>query len=366
MIRVLHLFSRQPTLQTEHGVSLLTDPTRNEFQSATSTIGRGGQFRSVLGAGAALRFAHSGLDLIHAWDPPAFVAAVASGLPVVFSPTVRVKRGSWSWLATAAYADVHVVSPTAWACDQQVKSGLPAERCHVVVPGLESTPGSINPDPDLRDRLAISASQFVILAPGESSRAARHRVAWHAAAILRVLDERFRLLIWGRGPEAQLVRNLSVRVQQADLVIDAEKRLGREVSFEELAGAADAALVTGSSDASLLPAAVCASAGLPIVATESAAIREAFGTNEIAVVARKDVRTLSQRLLELHEHPEQRARLGAAAKARAARVFDPHRFVGEYSRLYQHIVERHHYFQGKAVAPEHTPAQTAVAANTSV
>src|SRR6476469_4915994 len=101
MIRVLHLFSSPSTFQTEHGVSLLTDPTSNPFHSVTLTIGRGRDFRSALGAGANLRFGHSAFDLIHAWDPAAFMAAVFSGLPVVFSPQERFKRGTWSWRATA-------------------------------------------------------------------------------------------------------------------------------------------------------------------------------------------------------------------------------------------------------------------------
>jgi len=180
MIRVLHLFSRETTFQTEHGISLLTDPTRSAFQTFTLTIGRGCNFRSALGAGATLRFSHSGFDLIHAWDPAAFIAAVASGLPVIFSPGEPVKRGSWSWLATAAYSDVHVVSATRWACQRQIQAGLDAERCHVIMPGLESLAVSPQAGADLRSRLGISPSQFVILAPGESAR----DVAVRAAAAL--------------------------------------------------------------------------------------------------------------------------------------------------------------------------------------
>jgi len=58
MIRVLHLFCRPGTFQTEHGVSLLTDPTSNQFQSATLTIGRGGDFSSAIGAADNIRFGH--------------------------------------------------------------------------------------------------------------------------------------------------------------------------------------------------------------------------------------------------------------------------------------------------------------------
>src|SRR5690242_20042392 len=105
MIRVLHLFGVESSFQTEHGVSLLTDPAGRELRSASLTIGRGGDFRSTLGAAASLRFGHPAFDLIHAWDAPAFIAAVASGLPVVFSPERRLGRGTWSWLATAAYHD---------------------------------------------------------------------------------------------------------------------------------------------------------------------------------------------------------------------------------------------------------------------
>ena len=341
MIRVLHLFGVQSTFQTEHGVLLLTDPTGQDLRSASLTVGRGGDFRSTLGAAASLRFGHSGFDLIHAWDPQAFIAAVASGLPVVFSPERRFPRGTWSWLATNAYHDVHVVSATRLGCARQVREGLSPERCHVIIPGYEAPARSTVADSELRGRLGISPDQFVILAPGESSRAARHRVAWHAAAILRVLDERFRLLIWGRGPEARLLRDLSVKVKQPQLVVDAERRLGRDVSFDELIGAADVALFTGSSDAAVLPLAACAAAGLPVVATKSALVRETFTTDDLVVVETKDVRTLSQRILEVQENPSRRARLGAAASARARRVFDAASFLKEYAELYQRVAERH-------------------------
>jgi glycosyltransferase involved in cell wall biosynthesis len=341
MIRVLHLFGRQSTFQAEHGVSLLTDPTSQTFQSASLTIGRGGDFRSTLGAGANLRFSHSDFDLIHAWDAQAFIAAVVSGLPVVFSPSQRFGRGTWSWLAAAAYHDVQVVSATKWGCARRVSEGLGAERCNVIVPGYEAPERSLTADSDLRARLGILPSQFVILAPGESARAAHHRVAWHAAAILRVLDERFRLLIWGRGAEARLVRDLSAKVKQPELVVDAEKRLGRDVSFDELVWAADVALFTGSSDASALPLAACAAAGLPIVATESAVVRELFLADDVVIVPRKDVRTLSQRLLELKESPARREILGAKAKGRAEKAFDAGRFVRECGELYLRVLERH-------------------------
>ena len=345
MIRALHLFGSPGTFQTEHGVSLLTDPTSNPFQAATLTIGRGGDFRSALGAGTNLRFGHSAFDLVHAWDPAAFMAAVVSGLPVVFSPSERFKRGTWSWLATAAYHEVYVVSSTRWGCAQQIRAGLSPDRCHVIIPGYEPPETPVGPDTELRSRLGITPEHFVILAPGESARPAHHRIAWHAAAILRVLDERFRLLIWGRGPEARLVRDLSAKVKQRELVVDAEKRLGHDVAFDELVRAADVALFTGSSDAPLLPLAACASAGLPVVATESAALRETFGGQDIVVVPRDDVRTVSQRLLELQESPARLAMLGAAAKARANTVFDPARFVAQYAALYDSVVERHRHVE---------------------
>jgi glycosyltransferase involved in cell wall biosynthesis len=203
-------------------------------------------------------------------------------------------------------------------------------------------------------------SQFVILAPGESSRAAHHRIAWHAAAILRVLDERFRLLIWGRGPEARSVQEFSAKVKQPELVIDAEKRLGRDVSFEEVAGAADVALSTGSSDASLLPLAACAAAGLPIVATESAAMGETFGAKGIVTVPRKDVRTLSQTLLELQENPARGGELGAEVRARAAAVFDAARFVRQYAELYERVARRHGRHAGMEGMMRKLTAETAM------
>ena len=39
MIRVLHLFGRQSTFQTEHGVSLLTDPTMGGVSASFAMLG---------------------------------------------------------------------------------------------------------------------------------------------------------------------------------------------------------------------------------------------------------------------------------------------------------------------------------------
>ncbi|HEY8751859.1 MAG TPA: glycosyltransferase [Tepidisphaeraceae bacterium] len=352
MIRVLHLLSRDTTYQTEHGVSLLTDPANDGFRAIALTIGRGGDFRSAVTAAATLRFGHPGFDLIHTWDPAAFIAAVASGAPVVYSPSEIVKPGTWSWLATAAYPDVNVVSHSNWACTRQVQAGLAGERCHVIMPGIDSCRIPNSGKSALRHDLGVTDSEFVILAPGESFRPARHRMAWHAAAILRELDPRYRLLMWGRGPDARVIRDLSVRVNQPGLTIDAERLLGRKVEFEELLGVADIALVTADSTASLLPIAACAIAGLPIIAVDSVMIRRIFGGKAVSVVPPKDVRTLSQRLLELYENPSAREALGKASQAIALQKFDADRFVAEYAILYETLILHHaHLPQEAAVAP---------------
>jgi glycosyltransferase involved in cell wall biosynthesis len=193
----------------------------------------------------------------------------------------------------------------------------------------------------LRQELGIADDEFVILAPGESTRAANHRTAWHAAAILGVLTSKCRLLLWGRGREARSIRELTLRAKLPNLVIDAEHTLARQVPFEHLLPVADAALVTAKPQASLLPIAACAAAGLPIVAIDNPVIREIFGGAVVSRVPPKDVRTLSQRLLELSENPSLRQTMGATAAVAARPKFDPQRFDCDQVALCQRLLAIH-------------------------
>src|SRR5204863_4599377 len=115
----------------------------------------------------------------------------------------------------------------------------------------------------LRAQLGFSPSDHVMLAAGESTRAANHRLASWAASILHVLDPRHRFLLWGKGPMSDSVIRFTHRLRRPNFLSVATERLGPDVTFEELLPAADTALMTADAPAATLPIAICMAAGLP-------------------------------------------------------------------------------------------------------
>jgi glycosyltransferase involved in cell wall biosynthesis len=329
MLRILQLISRDPQscgLQALRGSMILADNSTEECRSLVLTIGRGGDYRNAAEAAIRLRFAHA-FNIIHAWDPPALMAALGSGLPVAFSAPDRTSRGTWSWLAAMAYRDVHVVADSGTARNRLLRAGLPAERCHAITPGIDLDRIRQGRDDHLRKELGFAPDDRVVLAAGESTAAADHKLALHATSILHVLDPRHRILLWGRGRETRSIARLGARLRQPNVVVDAERKLGHPIEFERLLSAADLALITGTNSAPTLPIALCAAAALPIVAVKTPLSCEILTPQSAAIVPSRSPRLLAQWMLELFERPAEAQELGRFAQTSALQRFSESAFV---------------------------------------
>lgn len=334
MLRVLHLISARPDLQTVHGARMLGRGLEDANRISTRSIGRGGDFRNLPLAVAALR--RQRFDLIHAWDLTALLAAaLGSTSPLIFSPSRLPSRAQTGWLRAATRRrDLRILVTSDSARTILVRRGIRSDRCQVVRPAIDPTT-NLGRHNGIRERLGIHPDDFVLLAPGESIRPAGHRMAVWTASILHVLDTRFRLLLWGRGDEAQAAQTLATKLGQPRLVISAEKQLGGRIEFERLPAAADMALITASPAAPRLPVALCMAAGLPIVAADSSPLRDVLhGGHNASVAPQLRPRLLVKRVLELRSDAPRMRRLGAAARASAAQSFNPAVFIDAYGRLY--------------------------------
>jgi glycosyltransferase involved in cell wall biosynthesis len=336
MLRVLHLMSASPDLETAHGAQMLRRGLGDAITISTHSIGRGGDSRNLPLAAAALRGRSRQFDLIHVWDLTALLAAAfGSTSPLVFSPSRLPSRTQTGWIRAAMRRrEVRIVVSSESTRTVLVRRGIRPDRCQVLRPAVDPT-AIPQRDDHARERLGILADDFVLLAPGESIRPAGHRVAVWTASILHVLDTRFRLLLWGRGEEAQAAQTLARKLGQPRLVIPAEKQLGGRIEFEHLPAAADVALITASPAAPLLPAALCMAAGLPIVAADSPPLCELLSDGHNASISSElRPRLLVKRVLELRSNAPEMRRLGAAAQSSAARHFEPAAFIDAYRRLY--------------------------------
>ena len=156
-----------------------------------------------------------------------------------------------------------------------------------------------------------------------------------AGSILHVTDERYRVLLWGRGPRADAAAGLGRKLRQPGLVIVADRVLGRPVEFEELMPAADAMLVTAQGPVSPLPVGTAMAAGVPVISAETPLLRELGAAGRFALTPPADApRLLAQSVLELEDDPELRDRLIAEGRAAARELFAPAAMTERYRALY--------------------------------
>jgi glycosyltransferase involved in cell wall biosynthesis len=340
MIRVLHLVGSETSVSTSIGVAILSRPDE-QMRSAVFRIGRGGDFRNALSAAATLRFAPVPFDLIHAWDRGAFLAAVGSGGPIVYSVDTPLSTGEFSWLAAASVPNVRVVASSSWTQSRLRESSVPAEHCQTIIPAAMLTPVAPNAaiKAALRAELGFGDSDFVVLAPGESMRAANHAAALHAVSILHVLNQRFRLLLWGRGPMTRGLRSLSNRLGHDHIVVCADEVNPSRFMLSDLVAASDAAAFCATEPAPTAPIIACAAAGLPIVAFDTQLSRELFPADSVINVLPPKPRVLAQAILQLSEDPTKAAQLAESARACAIDRFNSDRYHCSYASTYQDVMK---------------------------
>jgi hypothetical protein len=302
-------------------------------------IGRGGYYRNAGRAALALRFGRGTLfDIVHAWCVPSVIAACGSPSPIVFSPSQPPTLAP-RWLRMAmVYRNGTVIANTDAMKRALIGRGIPAFRCNLIPPAADVTRISSGQRHAIREMLGICDDDHVLLAPGESTRSAGHLLALHTTSILHVLDEKYRLLLWGRGNCASAVARLAGRLRQPRLLIAAEQKLRRHIPFEELLAAADVALVTSTALAPSLPIVQCLAAGLPIVAAENDATRELLGASQTAVIVTQPApRLLAKATLDLIEDPARAAEMANVALDDAARRFDPGHATTSFFSLYRQL-----------------------------
>src|SRR5678815_4562993 len=188
MIRVLHLRPLESDYQTDSCIAALAADTSGRTEAMIHTIGRGGTYSTPVAAVIGLRRGKLSCDLIHAWGMrPLSIAAVGTraALPILFSPIEYPPLRQIRWLLSVmSYRQVHVVCPTDTMRRRFVENGVPIAACHLIRPGISFARIRRRRDPALRQALGIAPDDRVMLAPGETTRAAGHADALFAATVL--------------------------------------------------------------------------------------------------------------------------------------------------------------------------------------
>jgi len=341
MTRVLLLANRKADVQTERAVEALSHGLGEAFAVTVRTVGFGGDFRTPLEATRALRRTAGAYDVIHAFGGPALTAAALGFAgPIAFTPVGYPTRRLIGWTrAAAAYRNLHAVVPTTTMRRAMVTAGVPLDRCHLVRPGVDFARVNRRRDADLRRQLGFAVDDIVLLAAGESTDAADHKLAVWTASVLHVLEPRYRLLLWGRGKALPHVKTLADKLDPAGrLASVATERLGRDVSLEQLLPATDVVLVTAKRPVPTLPIAVAMAAGLPIVSTVTYTVAELLEDRHTALmVPRAQPRELARRVLDLRQDPSLQWSISDMARTEAFEFFAQSRFLQQHRTLYRQM-----------------------------
>jgi len=334
MVRVLHLLPGRMDFCAQRAAALLQRASLDDVEIVTRPVGDGAA-GLLLRSFPKLRREIAGADAVHVWNLSSLVlAGLGSARKIIYSPTEMPGARALRWLPRMVRRwPVHVVCEAESRRKKLIAIGLPADRCHVIVPGVELL--LRQRDRQLREELSLADDELVVLAPGESTHAAGHRYAIWATAILQVLDRRWRALVWGRGKETDRVARLVSDFGQSDLLCVAERKLGRRIEFESLLGAADFALLTPGDGASMLPAVLCAASGLPIIRWPHEAFDDIIPSDAAAAsVPRRRPAQLAQKLMGLAENRSACEAAIESALQHARSTLGVDQFIQAYRDLY--------------------------------
>ncbi len=287
------------------------------------------------------------------------------------SPAVRSLLAAFHGLLTAETyrAASYLVPGNAHARRWQERCGADRAKLRTIHPGLDATPfARVGEDrlPEDREKDEKWEKQE---RQEKQEHAGPHTLVWlgrvepakdlvsllHAFAEVRAAEPGTRLRIVGRpsGPEgeAYLGHCRALAAQLFPDEADGPHAVGRNpVSFEELGGpgaetTADVhaggtvtvlSSVVEGFPAGLIEAMFC---GRATVSTDVGAVVEVIGGTGL-VVPPRNPRALAEACVSLLRDPERRARLGAAARARALELFSVEQNVAAFRGLYLETVAR--------------------------
>ena len=327
MIEVVHLVGREGDLHgTRLREALLGEPGVRAYELKMNPAGGA---RTVPNMAWRLRRTNA---IIHAWDERALLAAALARPPgILFSPsTAPDPRAPWWLLPLLQLRQAHVV--VSCESDRPIveTAGFDAERCHVIPPGIKLP--RLEVATQLRQKLGLGPEDRVILAIGESTRAADHERAVWAASILHVLDPRHKLLLWGRGDRTGAAAELGQKLAQPKLVITADLS---SASYEERLSVGDVGLLTASGPVAPLPVLLTVAAGVPVVATEGETARKYL--RDAAAIISTPPRIIAQQLLRLLENPGDRRKIAEKGKLHVTNHFPIDPFLEGYRSLYSRV-----------------------------
>jgi glycosyltransferase involved in cell wall biosynthesis len=273
-------------------------------------------------------------DLVHCFCPRALrLASLLSPAPILYTPLPSDRPATIRWMLSAReHRTIRLVAMDAASHRFYIEQGFPADSSVLIRTGVRMTPASR--DPAIRKRLGLRENDFAVLAVGASEPSSNHPLSLHALGILHAMNRRFRLIAWGKGRQAAQLHSFADG-WKFDVLIDASRILGDDVSFDQLPALADAALITAPERVAIAPILTCMAGSLPIVGPATFAVSDLLEDRHTALLySPPKPKVIAQHVLHLSEDAALRAKLADHARAEAYELFSVSRFLDELRQVY--------------------------------
>ncbi len=283
-------------------------------------------------------------DLVHVWHTRDHVLALRAARSPGGRRTPLVR--SWRmggdppanplarWLLGPGADGLLCVSPGTAARFAGLRRGRPVRGAFGAVDLVRFRPAP--PDPELRASLGLPREPVL----GVVARVQRHRrfdLLLESLRRLAALRPGARLLVVGRGTHLDEVARRPARaLGLGDRVVFAGYRSGDYLDV--LRQIAVLVFLVPGSDGTCRAVLEAAACGIPAITSRRGALPEIVADGRTGRVVDEDPEALASAAAELLADADLRARMGAAARHRAERLFTPERFAEEAQALYASVL----------------------------
>jgi glycosyltransferase involved in cell wall biosynthesis len=225
-----------------------------------------------------------------------------------------------------------------------VEGGVRAQHCTAIQPeipaGYKAKPRSA-----ARRILNLSDEAQLILADPEISPWSNHRQLTWAAAIIRQFNKNIRILVSGCGSQVERLRAFDDSVNPPSFNIYPGENFGPEVLY----GAADFLVLTATEAISPLSLGRAGAVGLPVVGSNSPALREYLkrehnallfgpGPHNAGDLTRRRIRPLATAIVQLLEDRDLAKKLGQQLAKDMRGVFSGEKLLSAHLDVYSEIM----------------------------
>jgi glycosyltransferase involved in cell wall biosynthesis len=263
-------------------------------------------------------------------------AAALAGLPAVL--TRRVDAPEPALLARLKHRPYRAVVALSRAIERQLaEAGVPPERIVPIPSGVDTQ--RYRPEAAARERLraAFALPDDALVVGVVAQLIERKRHSWLFASLPALVRDwpRLRVVCFGRGPlESRLRAEIGERGLARHVVL-----AGFRADLPALLPGLDLLAHPADREGLGLALLEAGSAGVPVVACDVGGVPDVVvdaGTG--VLVARDDAAAMVRALRALLASPDERRRLGAAARRHVERRFDKGRLVAAHHSLYTRVL----------------------------